>query len=69
MAAQLMATNGPWPRFAGAALAVHEDRGAAGGGQLDPPIRLLHALRLAGELSEGALLLELVPEEAELAGE
>src|SRR5207244_7706809 len=49
--------------LAGAALAVDEDRGAAGGGQLDPPIRLLHVLRLAGELSEGALLLELVPEE------
>src|SRR5437762_222353 len=55
--------------LAGAALAVDEDRRAAGGGQLDPPICLLHALRLAGELSEGALLLELVPEEAELAGE
>src|SRR5262249_30305852 len=51
----------------GATLAVDEDRRAAVGGQLDPAIRLLHPLRLADELAEGALLPQLVPEEAQLA--
>jgi hypothetical protein len=55
--------------LAGAALAEDQDRGGAGGGQLDPPVDLVHALGLAHQLTEAALLAQLVPEEVDLAGE
>src|SRR5207247_8989032 len=40
------------PLLAGAALAVAQDRRAARGGRLDPPLRHLHRRRLAHALSE-----------------
>ena len=53
--------------LARAAFPVHKHGRVARRRQLDPAIYLLHALRLANQLAEAALLLQLMAQEADLA--